>query len=323
VNITDNDEHFFIFARIFPNANIIALIPENHIKVVLQMGFHMVNSIRFTCQALYEFVEIGYYYHNMTIQQHPPSWRPSGVHIFRILQTVFSVAILLATLFVAFSPKMFSGNLNSLVSNLLVQNQTSNVAVPTAQSAVRIGIVSGHWSNGEDAGAVCPDGTNEHDVNLAIASLVRQKLEARGFSIDLLQEYDPRLDGYRAAVLISIHADTCNEIDDQATGFKVTASTYSRDQRLADRLTACMDDRYAGVTTLRLHPGSVTVDMTDYHAFSVIDSATTAAIIETGFLNLDREILVQHPDVISDGVVSGILCFVNNESVKATPVPSP
>jgi N-acetylmuramoyl-L-alanine amidase len=242
----------------------------------------------------------------------------------RILQTAFSVAILLATLFVAFSPKMFSGNLNSLVSGLLVPRQEGAVAaVPTQRSAVRIGIVSGHWGNGDDPGASCADGTNEHDVNLAIASLVRQKLEARGFIIDLLQEYDPRLDSYHAALLLSIHADTCDVVDDQATGFKVAGSSYSRDQNLANRLTACLDDRYASVTGLHLHPGSVTINMTDYHAFSAIDPATTAAIIETGFLNLDREILVQHPDVVADGVVSGILCFVNNENVKPTPVAAP
>ena len=246
------------------------------------------------------------------------------MHTVRILQTTFSVAILLATLFVAFSPKMFSGNLNTLVSGLLVPHQEGRwPQFQPRRSAVRIGIVSGHWGNGDDPGAVCADGTNEHDVNLAIASLVRQKLEARGFVIDLLQEYDPRLDSYHAAVLLSIHADTCDVIDDQATGFKVAASTYSRDQNLANRLTACLDDRYASVTGLHLHPGSVTINMTDYHAFSAIDPATTAAIIETGFLNLDREILVHHPDVVADGVVSGILCFVNNESVKPTPVPAP
>jgi N-acetylmuramoyl-L-alanine amidase len=239
----------------------------------------------------------------------------------RILQTTFSVAILLATLFVAFSPKMFSGNMNGLVSGLLVPRQDGAVAVPTQRSAVRIGIVSGHWGTSGDPGAVCPDGTNEHEINLAIASLVRQKLEARGYVIDLLQEFDPRLDGYHAAVLVSIHADTCDVIDDQASGFKVTASTYSRGQNLANRLTACLDDRYASITGLHLHPGSVTINMTDYHAFSAIDPTTTAAIIETGFLNLDRDILVHHPDVVADGVVSGILCFVNNENVNPTPVP--
>jgi N-acetylmuramoyl-L-alanine amidase len=250
------------------------------------------------------------------------------VRTARILQTTFSVAILLATLFVAFSPKMFSGNLTSLVSDFLGPQQDGGVAVPAPrsvmpQSAIRIGIVSGHWGNGNDAGAVCPDGTNEHDVNLAIASLVRQKLEARGYDIDLLQEFDPRLDDYRAAALISIHADTCDEIDDQATGFKVAASTYSRDQNLANRLMLCLEDRYSNVTGLPLKSSSVTIDMTDYHAFSVINPTTTAAIIETGFLNLDREILVHHPDLVADGVLSGILCFVNNESIALTPAAVP
>jgi N-acetylmuramoyl-L-alanine amidase len=278
---------------------------------------------------LYLLSELGYYYPNMTIQHRSYSSRPrSGVRTTRILQTTFSVAILLATLFVAFSPEMFSGNLTSLVSGFLGPQQDGGVAVPAPrsvmpQSAIRIGIVSGHWGNGNDAGAVCPDGTNEHDVNLAIASLVRQKLEARGYDIDLLQEFDPRLDDYRAAALISIHADTCDEIDDQATGFKVAASTYSRDQNLANRLMLCLEDRYSNVTGLPLKSSSVTIDMTDYHAFSVINPTTTAAIIETGFLNLDREILVHHPDLVADGVLSGILCFVNNESIALTPAPVP
>ena len=261
----------------------------------------------------------------MTGQSPNFSPRPSGgVQTSRVLQTVFSVAILVATLSVAFSPKMFSGSLGSWISGMLVpQAEVGQAAIPTPRNAVRIGIVSGHWDSGDDPGAVCPDGTNEHDVNLAIASLVRQKLEARGFQIDLLQEFDPRLDGYDAAVLVSIHADTCSYIDDQASGFKVAASTYSNDQKLANRLIACMDDRYASATGLPYHSGSITVDMTDYHAFSVIDQTTAAAIIETGFLNLDREILVNHPDVVADGIASGILCFVNNESVNSTPVSSP
>ncbi|HEX2697169.1 MAG TPA: hypothetical protein VHM28_05630, partial [Anaerolineales bacterium] len=71
------------------------------------------------------------------------------------------------------------------------------------------------------------------------------------------------------------------------------------------------------------HPGSITTDMTSYHAFSEIDPNTISAIIETGFLNLDREILTQHTDQVADGVVNGILCFVNNENVEPTPIPTP
>ncbi len=255
----------------------------------------------------------------------------SGVHTGRILQTIISVAVLVASLFVAFSPRMFSGNLNSLISGLLAPQSSGGIGgiVPAAtrvNNAVRIGIVSGHWGNVEnvnDPGAVCPDGTNEHDVNLKIASLVRQKLEAYGYNVDLLQEWDARLEGYSAAVLLSIHADTCDVIDDQATGFKVAASSNSHDRNAGQRFVACLDDRYAAATGLHLHSGSVTLDMTNYHAFDVISPATTAAIIETGFLNLDREILVNHPDVVADGIVGGIQCYINNESVKTPPAATP
>jgi N-acetylmuramoyl-L-alanine amidase len=245
----------------------------------------------------------------------------NSVHTVRVLQTTFSVAILLATLFVGFSPKMFSSNLIS--SWLTAQEPSGPLPVTTQGPAKPIGIVSGHWGNGNDPGAVCPDGTNEHDVNLAIASLVRQKLEARGYRVDLLQEFDPRLEAYNAELLLSIHADTCDVIDSQATGFKVAASSYSRDQRLASRLTACLNDRYASATGLRINTEGITVNMTDYHAFTVIDPATPAAIIETGFLNLDRIILVSHPDVVADGIVSGVMCFINNESVKPTLIATP
>lgn len=288
----------------------------------------MVNFIRFAHQTLYLFAEMGYYYLNMTIQPRPSSSRPrGGVHTGRILQTTFSVAILLATLFVGFSPTMFSSNFGTLISGWLAsQPDNGPVAAQATQGpglGKPIGIVSGHWGNGNDPGAVCPDGTNEHDVNLAIATLVRQKLEARGYQVDMLQEFDSRLDGYDGEVLLAIHTDTCDVINDQATGFKVATSTYSHDTNLANRLTACLESRYAQVTGLKFNPGGITENMTDYHAFRAVNPATTAAIIETGFLYLDRDILVNHPDVVADGIVSGLVCFVTNENVQPLSLPTP
>jgi N-acetylmuramoyl-L-alanine amidase len=169
-----------------------------------------------------------------------------GVHTAHILQTTFSVAILLATLFVGFSPTMFSSNLSSLISGWLTSQPVNGPVVQVTQGPGKpIGIVSGHWGNGNDPGAVCPDGTKEQVVNLAIATLVRQKLEARGYQVDMLQEFDSRLDGYNGEVLLAIHTDTCDVINDQATGFKVATSTYSHDTNLANRLTACLETRYA------------------------------------------------------------------------------
>ena len=83
-----------------------------------------------------------------------------------------------------------------------------------------------------------------------------------------------------------------------------------------------MIDRYHTATGLSFHTNSITPDMTSYHAFSEIDPNTVAAIIEAGFLNLDQEILTQHTDQVADGVVSGILCFVNNENIEPTSAPT-
>ena len=140
--------------------------------------------------------------------------------------------------------------------------------------------------------------------------------------MDLLNEFDTRLSGYRAVALVSIHNDSCEYINDEATGFKVAASLETRDVNRAQRLTACMTDRYQQVTGMTFHSGSITADMTEYHAFSEIDPNTVTAIIETGFLNLDREILTNQTDRVAEGVTQGILCFINNESVLPTALPT-
>lgn len=252
----------------------------------------------------------------------PPPYPQNTVHTGRILQTTIAVAVLLATLLTAFSPTIFSVDLNAKFRLLLTpEPEESAPALPTSRSQVRIGIVSGHWGN--DSGTVCSNGTTEAQVNLAIATLVQQKLDAQGFQVDILHEFDPRLQGYKAMVLVSIHNDSCEYIDPSATGFKVAASMGGRDPSLANRLTACLRDRYQSATGLAFHAGSITTDMREYHAFDEIDPSTTAAIIETGFLNLDYILLTQNTGTVADGVAAGILCYVNNENIEPTPMPTP
>jgi len=245
----------------------------------------------------------------------------------RVFPVILGVAFLMATLFAAWTPRgLFSGNLSEKLAMMLTAQPDAN---PTLSGGdyprLRIGIVSGHW--GYDSGAVCLDGNGEVtltevDLNLQIATLVQQKLTQSGFQVDLLQEFDPRLDGYNAVALVSIHNDSCAYIDENATGFKISAAMDTRDLNRAARLTGCLRDRYERVTGLHFHSGSITSDMREYHAFNEISDTTIAAIIEAGFMNLDREILTQHPDIIAEGIAQGIECFVNNESIESTPVPT-
>jgi len=46
-------------------------------------------------------------------------------------------------------------------------------------------------------------------------------------------------------------------------------------------------------------------------------------IIETGYLNLDQQILTQKPELIAQGIVDGLLCYIRNESVSPTQQTTP
>jgi len=239
--------------------------------------------------------------------------------------STLGVAILVATLFTAWTPSsLFSGNLQKQIQSFFSPQPGPNIIASTPQPQLRIGIVAGH--RGNDSGAVCYDENGnvtltEADINYKIADLVKKNLVDAGYQVDLLNEFDTRLNGFRGVALVSIHNDSCEYVNDEATGFKVASSLETHDFNRAQRLTACLADRYGKATGLSFHAGSITIDMRDYHAFSEVDPNTITAIIETGFLNLDREILTNRTDLVAQGVTNGILCFVNNENVAPTPIP--
>jgi N-acetylmuramoyl-L-alanine amidase len=169
---------------------------------------------------------------------------------------------------------------------------------------LRIGIISGH--RGNDVGAVCDDGLTEAEVNLNIAERVTQSLQARGFRTELLDEFDERLYGFAGTALISIHADSCVYYNEEATGYKV-AGSYITDSTL---LTSCIEEAYGTATQLPYHANTITPHMTDYHAFREISVGTAAVIIETGFMNLDRELLTTRAEVPAEAILQGILCYI-------------
>jgi N-acetylmuramoyl-L-alanine amidase len=247
--------------------------------------------------------------------------KQSPFSVFGSIQTIMVYAFLLASLFTLFTPNnLFSGQTLQRMFQAWQANPTL-VAQPIlqpVQSTSRIGIVSGHWNN--DSGSVCADGLKEADVNLAIASLVQQKLTQEGFQVDLLEEFDSRLSQYQAIALVSIHSDTCEYLTDQATGFKVAAALETAYPENTSRLEACLVDRYGTTTGLPYRLGN-TNDMTYYHAFNEVNAGTPAVIIEVGYLNLDRQILTSQQSLIADGIVNGLLCYIRNESISPTVAP--
>jgi N-acetylmuramoyl-L-alanine amidase len=169
---------------------------------------------------------------------------------------------------------------------------------------IRIGLIAGHRSF--DSGTTCADGFTEVQITDAITERVAANLRLKEIDTETLDEFDPRLDNYTATAVISIHVDSCDFINEFATGYKIAGSPYTD----SSQLSICVQQMYGESTTLPYHPNSITPHMANYHAFNKISQGTSAIIIEIGFLNLDRQILTQGSDVVVDGLVEGITCFL-------------
>ncbi len=184
------------------------------------------------------------------------------------------------------------------------------VSTPTP-TVPRVGIIAGH--TGSDSGAVCPDGLQEVTINDNVARQVVAILSARGWSVTQLEEFDARLTGYMADALVSIHADSCTLVD--RSGYKVARAESSSIPDAEDRVTACLSQRYGEHTGIpRFDPHTITYDMAIPMPYTRSTPNTPAAIIETGFMSGDRELLTERSDVVARGIADGLICFIEGES---------
>jgi N-acetylmuramoyl-L-alanine amidase len=202
-----------------------------------------------------------------------------------------------------------------------VQPTPTPTPAPTPNWARVIGIVSGHRGPGQqaayDPGAVCLDANGqvivtENEINFGVATKVVQYLRARSYRVDLLDEFDPRLNDYQAAALVSIHANSCQDYGEVVSGYLVAKAAAKPPNGPDDRLAECIARYYSPMTGLERR-FSLTLDMTDYHSFREIHPLTPAAIIELGFMRADRDLLTEQQDLLARAIVEGILCFLEPE----------
>jgi N-acetylmuramoyl-L-alanine amidase len=162
---------------------------------------------------------------------------------------------------------------------------------------------------------------------MAVARQVVAALKGRGYTVDLLEEWDLRLENYQAAAFISIHADECTNFNDgyNHSGFKSSYpierfTVRARDEQLND----CIRENYGRVTGLPFTPGSITEAMTKYHAFHEsqghpgIALTTPGIILELGILSYDRDLLQNGTDKMTQGVFNGLLCFLDPQSLATS-----
>jgi hypothetical protein len=258
--------------------------------------------------------------------------------MIRSLSVTFAFAVIVATIFMWWtSPDFLSAQTRrelAPVQATAERNVREPTALPTPIWFNRIGIVAGHSgiatygrTKGQvDPGAVCDaDGFTEASVTMNVALKVKSILEGRGFTVDLLEEFDLRLENYKSAALISLHADSCQIFDDgfNHSGFKnaypINRMTV-RDQDM--RLDQCLRDNYHALTKLDYKPSEITPDMTEYHAWKLISPTTPATILELGNLHYDRDLLQNRTSEVAVGIVNGLLCYLQPTG-QATTLPPP
>lgn len=205
--------------------------------------------------------------------------------------------------------------------------------VPTPNYARRIGIISGHSGPEDDPGAVCYDENGvefltENEINYTVAYLVWQELRDLGYNVELLDEWDPLLEGYQADALVSVHANSCSEdyldLEGNPVSGYLVGKAEARPPGGPDALLVdCIAAHYTKETQLDRRY-DLPLDMADYHAFREISVTTPGAIIEIGFMLGDRELITARADLVAKGIIDGILCFLddgNDPLLYVTPTP--
>lgn len=234
---------------------------------------------------------------------------------FQAISTTIMVAVLMATLLTLWMPSVFTEEtIDKQYLSEMTSTQTAEfiiedlqVNLPPEFPGNRIGILIGH--KGQDNGEVCENGLTELEVNSNVATYLQEALIGMGFEAELLDETDPRLVGYQAKLLIALHCNSCEYINDNATGFKFAIAPT--DVRTIDRedLTRCLSENYANRTGLKYHYQTTTTEVRNYPAFDQLDPLTAAMIFELGYLNIDQGILVNQPQLLAEGIASGLQCY--------------
>lgn len=241
----------------------------------------------------------------------------------RTLVIVLAAAVLISTIFSLWTrPTFFSDEFRAGLDRVQATQHLINIQpspIPTNVREVRIGIIAGHSGPPQDAsfetdpGAVCDDGLTELEINRAVAVRVVTALQRDEYTVELFEEFDPRLSGYKGDVLVSIHTNDCGDYGEAGTGYAVAAASSRQTTRDEDeRLLECLIQQYGATTGLPHHTG-LTYDMTEYHTFGEVSVDTPTAIIELGFMRNDRAVLTQQPDLLAQGIANGIRCFLRPE----------
>ena len=230
---------------------------------------------------------------------------------FKALVTILFSALLTATVLITFSPG------TEYIDRFDPQDTViDQLPQPGAGQKKIIGILPGHY--GYDSGFQCGAEYNfvkEADVNLRVALMVRDYLEAQGYTVDFLHEYDSGLSNYTALALVSIHTNTCYSDSPALSGFNVTTGGQNIYPSESKRLNDCLTYHYTQNSELNFLGENEAPGENMLYAFDTVNNYTTISVIHTGYLDNDYRTLSEKTASLAKGIADGIICYVENDTV--------
>ena len=236
----------------------------------------------------------------------------SSFSVSHNVQTVVSVALIMATLFTLWTPfNLFASQSTDEVLQSLEITSSQQEFNPTKPV---IGIVVGHWQ--QSTGSVCEDGLTEVSINLAIANMVSTKMEASGYVVYLFEENDLGLINFHGEALIAIYTGSCYDSHENSSGFIIGNSLLTSQLEISNTLVACIGENYQQQSGLSSSYQIISEGDPAYHIFRDINPETPAIKLITGSLLHDREILEGETETVAAGIALGLQCFLNQSTAE-------
>jgi N-acetylmuramoyl-L-alanine amidase len=234
--------------------------------------------------------------------------------IFRGIQSIVCIAILIATLLTLWNPrKVFkTPNIYDLFQSEATLETYDDNLLLADDSRIRIGILAGHWQN--NTGEVCADGIIEVDINYNIASRIKLNLEEKNFQVNLFPEFDLELLNYEADALVAVYSGSCLQSPPPPSGFKIGTSLTAKNPEEVNNLAVCLAENYQNYTQLPFSYEIINPDHSSYHIFRDIHPNTPAVLIEIGALSTDRDLITNRSNSIAEGIAAGITCYIEKAS---------
>ncbi len=192
-----------------------------------------------------------------------------------------------------------------------------------AAGPVRVGLQVGHLHASEQPDELADlrystgghaNGFDEVDANLAVGEALAERLEARGFEVDLLPATVPP--GYSADLVLSLHADSSP--DPRRSGYKSAHFVPARNPHEAI-LKVAVDRAMLLGTGMDDDDRNVSGNMLQYYAFNhrrfrhSVARSTPALIVELGYLSHPQDLrLLRRPDELAAALERGVLGYLRD-----------